>query len=275
MGRCITPYIKRDKLTGESQSHPCGKCPECFKRRISSWSFRLMQQWKTAHSATFITLTYDTNYVPITPNGFMGLDKRDVQLFLKRLRKAHGTPVPDIKYYACGEYGGKSKRPHYHLIMFNVKLELIQPAWTKGSIHYGEVSAASIGYCLKYMSKPSKIPMHRNDDRLKEFSLMSKKIGLNYITPEMIRWHHASLHDRMYCTTEDGKKIAMPRYYKEKIYHETQRKAIGFAAQQRQAKIDKKLERAGTLPTAKQLVESHKSAFEKMYRKSEEGRNKI
>lgn len=159
---------------------PCGKCPECRARRTSGWSFRLMQQQKKAVSSYFITLTYDTAHVPITKSGFMGLDKRDVQLFIKRLRKAHGVPLPDtaIKYYAVGEYGGKTKRPHYHIILFNAKLELIQPAWDKGQVHYGQVAGASVGYTLKYMSKPSKIPMFKGDDRLKEFSLMSKGLGL-------------------------------------------------------------------------------------------------
>ena len=135
--------------------------------------------------------------------------------------------VQSIKYYAVGEYGTKSMRPHYHIILFNAKLELIDKAWQLGATHYGTLTEASVGYTLKYISKPAKVPMHKNDDRLREFSIMSKGLGENYMSEKMVQWHLSSLHDRMYCTIEDGKKISMPRYYKDKIYSEQQRKAVG------------------------------------------------
>lgn len=178
--QCMTPFTVKDKKTKESIPVPCGKCPNCKRRRISGWSFRLMQEDKVSENSLFITLTYDTKVVPITKSGYMGLNKRDLQLFFKRLRKAHnnvlgldGYPVR-IKYYACGEYGGRTFRPHYHVILFNARIELIQDAWQNGAVHYGKVTGASVGYTLKYMSKPSKIPMHKNDDRDREFALMSK-----------------------------------------------------------------------------------------------------
>lgn len=160
---------------------PCSKCLNCKKRRVSGWSFRLMQQLKISQSARFITLTYDTNHVPITKRGFMSLDKTDFQKFIKRLRKAQ-KDVGNIKYYAVGEYGGRTMRPHYHAIIFNADVKLIQPAWSLngidiGMVHYGEVNEATIGYTLKYISKASKVPLHRNDDRVKEFSLMSKDLA--------------------------------------------------------------------------------------------------
>lgn len=175
MSACLTPYItKLDN--GNEVPVPCGKCPACRARRISGWSFRLMEQEKISSSAHFITLTYDTKHVPITAKGFMQINKRDFQLFLKRLRKSHSTALNPIKYYAVGEYGGRTSRPHYHAIIFNAELDKIQPAWELGQVHYGSVTGASIGYTLKYMSKKSRIPMHENDDRQKEFSLMSKNL---------------------------------------------------------------------------------------------------
>lgn len=221
----------KDKQTKDEILVPCGRCPECVKRRISAWSFRLMQEEKNSRSAHFITLTYDTNKVPLSKNGFMSINKRDLQLFFKRLRKAHsikGYYNVGLKYYAVGEYGGKTKRPHYHLILFNCKIELIQDAWGMGHVHYGEVTGASVGYTLKYMCKPSKIPMHKNDDRIPEFSLMSKKLGASYLSEKMIRWHKADLDNRMHLVIEDGKKISMPRYFKDRIYEEEERERIAY-----------------------------------------------
>lgn len=248
----MTPFTVKNKITGQSQAVPCGRCPACYKRRVSQWSFRLMQEDKVSTTSHFITLTYDTEYVPITGKHFMSIDKRHLQLFFKRLRKSHYMAEPGgkpLKYFAVGEYGGKYSRPHYHIILFNAKLKLMLSEsdfrvlssakldgkvpvkslqWEYGHMTVGTVSGASIGYSLKYMSKTSKIPIHKNDDRLKEFALMSKGLGANYITPQMIRWHHKDKTNRMYCNLTDGKKIGMPRYYKEKIYHEAQRKAIGI-----------------------------------------------
>lgn len=224
---------------------PCGKCPECAKRRASAWSFRLMQEEKVSSSAYFLTLTYDTLNVPISPNGFMTLNKRDCQLFFKRLRKAHPKDTK-IKYYLVGEYGGKTNRPHYHVILYNADINLIQDAWKNGEIHYGLVEGASVGYTLKYISKPSKIPMHRNDDRLKEFSLMSKGLGINYVlNPKFLNWHKADLDNRMYVNIDGGRKVSMPRYYKEKIYSEMERKRIGFFARIAMVEAQQKAEKEG------------------------------
>lgn len=240
---CLTPIVIKKKNTKDSIPVPCGSCPECRARRASAWSFRLMQEYKVSENAHFITLTYDTNHVPISKNGFMDLSRRDLQLFFKRLRKsvsskisvlqkANGSRIGasrPIRYYAVGEYGGRTKRPHYHIILFNAELKHIQPAWNLGSVHYGEVTIASVGYTLKYISKPGQIPMHRNDDRTREFSLMSKGLGLNYVTEKIKNWHNKA-PERMYLTTEDNKKICMPRYYKEKIYHPEKQKAFGAIA---------------------------------------------
>lgn len=174
--QCFNPFIVKDKIKGDIPV-PCGKCPPCLKRRASGWSFRLMQEDKKAQSSQFITLTYDTQNVPITKKGFMSLCKRDVQLFFKRLRKANKSGTK-IRYYIVGEYGGKTYRPHYHIILFNTPVEIIQAAWKNGSVYYGNVTGASVGYTLKYMCKPRRIPLHQNDDRIPEFAHMSKESGL-------------------------------------------------------------------------------------------------
>lgn len=185
VGKCLKPFTVKNKH-GSHVPVPCGKCPACMARRTSGWSFRLMQEDKVAVTSQFITLTYDTSHVPLSGNGFMDLRKRDVQLFFKSLRKWHqgklDAEAPGIRYYIVGEYGGKTMRPHYHIILFNALLDGIQPAWKLGHVHYGSVNGASVGYCLKYMMKEGKIPMHRNDDRQREFSLMSKGLGESYIT---------------------------------------------------------------------------------------------
>lgn len=277
---CLTPFYVNTK-TVKNVPVPCGKCPFCLKRRTSAWSFRLLQELKRSSSAHFITLTYDTKHVPIQPSGYMSLDKRDLQLFFKRLRKAHYVRQlsGSLRYYAVGEYGSHTMRPHYHMALFNSQLELIQPAWQKGNVHYGEVNVASIGYTLKYMCKPGKIPLHKNDDRVREFGVMSKGIGDNYVTAEMLAWHHADLTGRMYCNLKDGKKIAMPRYYKEKIYSEMERKRINFflvpeMREKIRQEYDDLVKRFGD-DAVNVKVSRDKYRFDKMHRESLLGRDKI
>ena len=274
----MTPFSVANRKPGGPKTIPvpCGKCPNCVARRVSQWSFRLMQEEKRSSTAYFVTLTYDTDHVPFTRNGFMELRKRDLQLFFKRLRKEHekiptiGTLQRSIKYYAVGEYGGIKRRPHYHIILFNADVKCIESAWKLGSVHYGFVSGASVGYTLKYISKPWK-PLHRNDDRSTVFALMSKGIGDNYLTDEMVKWHNASLTDRMYCAIPGDKKIAMPRYYKERIYTETERNIAGHHARLKMAKeLQKEMDEKGDM-YYRDLSETDIAAFRRMEFKQDLG----
>lgn len=241
---CLTPMTISDKNKIQHKV-PCSKCALCVARRASAWSFRLTQEDKNAYSSLFITLTYgkgkDSNgvdYPRKSENNLYTLDKRDLQLFFKRLRQAHrrkykkllrqhkGAKLPQLRYYAVGEYGGATRRPHYHILLFNSDDTLIEKAWSYGSVWYGTVTGASIGYCLKYISKGKSVPQHQRDDRQKEFSVMSKGIGATYLTTQMKNWHKANHLERVYATIEDGKKISLPRYYKDRIFTPEQRGEI-------------------------------------------------
>lgn len=221
MARCLSPFRKKDTQI----DLPCGKCPECRMRRVSGWSFRIMKEAERSASFHWVTLTYDTDHVPITPNGFMSLQKRDVQLFFKRLRKLE--PGVNVKYYVAGEYGEEERRPHYHAIIFNCSRDAIDQAWICGEVwHADAIEESAIQYTLKYMCKPGLVGKFSRDDRVLEFALMSKKLGDNYLTPAMKRWHKADLVNRYHVPLRDGGRIAMPRYYIDKIYTGWQRLRI-------------------------------------------------
>lgn len=244
--QCLAPVYHKQKNSKSYECYPCGTCSACISRRASAWSFRLMQEEKYAYSAYFITLTYNDKNVPRTRNGFLEIRKRDLQLFFKRLRKMQtsrrfckkkGIPYIEqpLKYFAVGEYGGKLKRPHYHVILFNCSAELVEEAWKAGHVHYGYVSGASVGYTMKYMSKESKIPIHRNDDRTPEFSLMSKCLGECYLSANMIYYHKKNtlVGHRCFVTIE-GKQIAMPRYYRDRLYSKDEKKVVAYFKKQDQ-----------------------------------------
>lgn len=236
---CLSPYYVRvDK--GEYGA-PCGRCPNCKRTRINQWVFRLQQEDKVSVSAYFVTLTYAQHNITLTDNKFMTLVKEDFQKFMKRLRR---RDVGKIKYYACGEYGEQTMRPHYHAIIFNVHdVNNIARAWTKkgeliGLIDIGTVTEESIAYTAKYIDKKHKIPLHRSDDRLPEFSLMSKKLGINYVTEAVKKYYRNNLEIN-FVRTGNGYKVAMPRYFRDRIgYTEEELKQQRILAENSQAERD-------------------------------------
>lgn len=259
MAQCKTPYQPK----GQNIAFPCGGCLDCRKRRAAGWGFRLRQQLKVSNTAYFLTLTYDNEHVPITPNGFLTLYPAHVKNYIKTLRKTQERAlikmaeqtetkyVPTlVKYYQVGEYGGIYNRPHYHLIIYNLELEtLITSKWKtialnnpdyylKGKYHYqtkywkhgtitiGQVEEASIMYCLKYIQKGKTVPIHGLDDRQPEYQCMSKGLGLNYITDEALKWHYGDHLNRYYGNNPGGIKVPLPRYLKERIYDADMRIAV-------------------------------------------------
>lgn len=220
MAQCMYPYTVERQIYHKQEDRfikvPCGKCPSCLKRRLASWSFRLEVEallWQVQH---FVTLTYNTEHVPLSTNGFMTLDKDALTLFFKRLRKRAGK----LRYYAVGEYGTKGKRPHYHAIIYgNSSLEVndIIQAWPFGQVYFGKVEAGSIRYCVQYYDKGDWYKQHERDDRVPEFSRMSQGIGLNFMTPKMVQWFLDN-PERGFIYDREGRKIAVPRYFKKRLY---------------------------------------------------------
>lgn len=281
---CRTPYVVRNKFTRESEAVPCGRCPDCVKSRISQWCFRLQQEDKVARSSQFITLTYDTKHVPISrKHGVMCFSKRDLQLFWKKLRKEHfgfcdvasRDSVPDgggIKYYVVAEYGDKCGRPHYHALLFNASIDKIQPAWDLGEVHYGQVSGASIGYTLKYMMKHAPRIKKSDAGAMAEFAMMSKGIGQSYLCGDNVAWHLSDWKNRAYLNIGDGKKCAMPRYYRERLYTEYERKAIAMEHKAKVVSEELKKEMENPLYFVEKFARD-RAAFWKMYRQEKLNRS--
>lgn len=223
---CDSPYMVKTGSGTDFVPVPCGKCAPCKQRRVSQWVFRMTQEEKVSTSSHFVTLTYDSRSLPLSKNGFPTLDKSDLQKFFKRLRKL--CPDVTVKYYACGEYGTTNKRPHYHAIIFNVPdTQMYCDAWTLngkliGQIHVGQVTNASIAYTMKYIDKQTYKKKHGRDDRVPEFPLMSKKLGHNYLTDHSAKYHIDNL-DKNYVTDIGGHKIAMPKYYRDRILTDDQK----------------------------------------------------
>lgn len=198
-------------LSKQDMVVPCGNCPFCAATRRSDWAIRLHYEAKLHYGSKFVTLTYADAHLTWN-HGKPQLVKADLQKWFKRVRKAGYK----FRYYAVGEYGSKTFRPHYHVIMFgDVPEDVIRKAWPLGHAHIGNVTQASINYCLGYLSHSRTWKMRHH--RVRPFTIMSRRPGLgaNYLSSAMVAWHKS---DRKNYVILDGEKRHLPRYYKTKIF---------------------------------------------------------
>lgn len=182
---CAKPVIINGGAYG------CNQCTACrvSKRRV--WTHRIMLEAAQYEDNAFVTLTFDEEHYPKDHS----VKPRDIQLFMKRLRKCTSLK---LRYFACGEYGDSSMRPHYHLAIFGFpscsrgtsrfsrhsgsccpSCDTVLKAWGQGQVILGtleEKSAAYIaGYVLKKLTKDDD---PRLEGRRPEFARMSLRPGI-------------------------------------------------------------------------------------------------
>ncbi|AXH73360.1 MAG: replication initiator protein [Microviridae sp.] len=231
--KAVNPTGRRSLVFDVRKSHdgfpikvPCGQCIGCRLARARSWAVRCMHEVRCFDVSSFVTLTYADCSLPTAGT----LVKRDLQLFMKRLRKVR--PV-GLRFFACGEYGERTFRPHYHLLLFNTdfadkrfyktsstgfdlfKSDELRGLWPAGDNIIGGVtfeSAAYVArYCLKKITGPEAEAHYAGRER--EFTVMSRRpgIGLSFFEkhgPEMYRHDSAIM---------SGREVALPRYYDTKF----------------------------------------------------------
>lgn len=223
--RCLYP------VEMGSNQFPCGKCNFCLQRKRNDWSFRLRRENKKAISGKFVTLTYnDLAFMEpdsgrVSEHGEEQLCKRDVQLFLKKLRFAQSeiTDKLNIRFYAVGEYGERTGRPHYHILIFNVLpqiVERIEQIWSLGNVFIGNIEDASIHYVTKYVINR----MDHSSDRAPPFSTQSRRPGIG---AEYLKTHTKYHKDGQFnYVTMSGFKSSLPRYYRDRIFTDSEKEIL-------------------------------------------------
>lgn len=173
---CDTCYVV-DPITGETFpiyiKVPCNECDVCKQRKINAFVERCKLETQCYNSKPwFVTLTYDEQHVPLD-----GVSVVDLQKFLKRFRinlVRHGY-ADKIRYVAVGEYGKRTKRPHYHLIIWNINayihnqyldiVSLLDKSWSQGFIQHRIINPENdkaFYYTAKYLKKDCVPPKNCN-----------------------------------------------------------------------------------------------------------------
>lgn len=167
----------------------CTLCIGCQLDKQFEWGVRVTHELQFHEQSWFVTLTYDNENLPAD----MSLQKRDHQLFLKKLRRRVDKP---IRFLLCGEYGGKTGRPHYHAILFGLTLDDLEPrtrnkrgellydsqflekVWGKGFVTVGEANINTGMYVAGYTLKDTTIKRRRDEKgQLVPFYVIDKETG--------------------------------------------------------------------------------------------------
>lgn len=184
----LTVYQDRDggpvsffERAGMDQlSVPCGRCAGCRLGRAQAWALRCQHEASLHDENCFLTLTYDDEEMPVvargevTPRRFFStgvgtLHYPHVQKFIRSLRKE--VAPKRFSFLCAGEYGERTNRPHYHVLLFGHRFERSldfsragvpgrlgeSPAlgkwWPYGNHFVGELTVQSASYVSQYCLK--------------------------------------------------------------------------------------------------------------------------
>lgn len=228
-------------------SVPCGKCEVCRHNDAIRWRVRLIEEYNACFNCFFVTLTYRPDALPVDyGTSFDGstfvyspVCKEDVQKFLKRFRtywkRKKGSDLAKFKYFCVSEYTPINRNPHYHFLFFNVdgvdatnQIEIarlwneIEKIWNFGFVTVEVTTYGRIGYVTNYFFGLDNLP----HGYTKPFRLMSRRpaIGIQYLDKKsMVDWHKENLNN--YYPSKQWKLI-MPRYYRDKIFNDDERKEL-------------------------------------------------
>lgn len=194
---------------------PCGKCQACKMNSSTEWGDRLSHELPYHEKKCFVTLTYDEKNMPLTINNgkiLKTLSIRDIQLWNKKLRQQLGS----FKFFIAGEYGPKTKRPHYHGIYFGINVTEMSSTgyalWKKcesRNFVVKEVDETKLRYTAKYLVKEN-TDWPINYPKQKPFKLCSKGLGKEWALK-----NKNSIISNGYIIWPNGKKHPIPRYYKK------------------------------------------------------------
>ena len=196
-------YSEGYELTGSDFLIPCGQCLYCRIKQSSDWATRCMHEASLYDANSFVTLTFDNSSLKkMCPDG--GLQKKHMVDFMKNLRRSDalererlGLHPRNIRAFYCGEYGGRTNRPHYHALLFNCDFpdmqlykkdgstsyynsDFLQSVWKHGFAVIGSIEFASAAYVARYCTKKvtGKKSLEHYGGRQPEFAQGSLKPGL-------------------------------------------------------------------------------------------------
>lgn len=231
-------YFNRLKASSgfETSEIPCGRCLECRLEYSRQWANRCMLEAGSCQDSWFLTLTYDEDHLPLNDFYMPTLRHDELSNFMKDLRGfyQYHYNLKDIRFFGCGEYGGKYGRPHYHVIVFNLPvLDLefafqkgdyfhfhspsLSKVWDKGLLDVATVNWDTCAYVARYVIKKAK---GENEFAYKDLVIEPEYVRMSR-RPGIARSYFDSHKDLIYKfdkLTIPGVGPVRPGHYYDKLF---------------------------------------------------------
>lgn len=208
----------------------CGRCDGCLLDRSRQWAIRCDNERQMHDQNSFLTLTYSPENLIYGGNQYGTLVPDHLMLFWKRLRKRIRKR---IRYFACGEYGDKFSRPHYHACLFGFDFpdktwdntkngnnyyhsDMLDDIWGHGRCVIGDVTFESAAYVARYIlgKKFGKDAQRYKQEGIEpEFVRMSRRPGIG---SEWLDKFQSDVYPHDYMVIRNGIKVKPPKYYNQK-----------------------------------------------------------
>lgn len=210
---------------------PCKNCIGCVQDYKKERTKRLILEAQNGKKNYFITLTLNEE------NKTKNVSKKTLSNFIKKLRTSQEKYFNNkIRYFGCGEYGSKTLRSHYHVIIFNLVYnncnieeinKYIENIRKKGHTETALLNEASAAYVAGYATK-KQLSKYKNKQLKKrgiepEFINMSRNPGIGAL---YVNKHKEELIKNGGNTYINGKKITLNNYLRNKLDDENAAKQI-------------------------------------------------
>lgn len=274
-------YYTQSTAYNKFEIIPCQNCIGCRLEYSRQWANRGYLETQTQPNAWFLTLTYDDehNFIPeeiiiTTGETFTEIDPeynwkgclvpKDLKQFNKNLRQIMKRKYnhDGIKIMACGEYGSKERRPHWHEIIWNCPLpadsfykpridwekniyyqnKIIEQAWGKGLINITEANWNTIAYVARYITKKIKGKeseiYYAIQGEIKEIFRTSRQKGIGY---DYYQKHKEEIYEKDQILIKNNKGlhyIQPPKYYDNMYEKENPEKMKQIKIKRKQKQIN-------------------------------------
>lgn len=219
----------------------CRKCLPCRLNNAREKAIRAVHEARSHKNNAFLTLTYAEDHI-----GDSRLNYKHFQDFMRTLRRKQAEKLYKdthkagkqitmkeareksyISFMVTGEYGDKTKRPHWHALLFNYwpqdtkylfmnkfgdnyyDSEELKKIWNMGHISLSELTFKSAGYVARYAAKK----LTHGKDQEHDFDPIHKTSSRRAIGRSWIERHHRHAFENGFVTLPDGGITKIPRYY--------------------------------------------------------------
>lgn len=215
----------------------CGKCMECRKQKAREWQVRLLEDVRHNKNGKFVTLTFSNESIAKIAKEIKGITgynldneiaTKATRWFLERWRKKYKK---SLRHWLVTELGHNgTERIHMHGIVWTDEtLDEVEKIWQYGHVWKGKgeqkqnyVNETTVNYLTKYVNKQDK-----DHPNYTSKILTSPGIGADYTQRnDAHKNKYQGENTKEVYTTRTGHKIAMPTYWRNKIYNEEEREKL-------------------------------------------------